>query len=184
MNISSFRHGIDGSDGIGICENNSKRPVDALAVKTSITHLLTTWNQEMLAHLKSCFQSKTQKLQNTKQTLVPEGRISQNIPQLDQFAVCTVSMFREETPTAIFGQKKEKAPCRCRFFLLNVDNFIVSPVRSRCIESDVAFIFGSQLGRSLMEASGSAGHESDQDTSAQPWCIWTCFWIGLKENSE
>ena len=33
-------------------ENNYKRPVDALAVKTSITHLLTTWNQEMLAHLK------------------------------------------------------------------------------------------------------------------------------------
>ena len=32
--------------------NNSERPVDALAVKTSITYLLTTWNQEMLAHLK------------------------------------------------------------------------------------------------------------------------------------
>ena len=27
--------------------NNSERPVDALAVKTYITHLLTTWNQEM-----------------------------------------------------------------------------------------------------------------------------------------
>ena len=50
----------------------------------------------------------------------------------------------------------------------NIDNSIVSIVRSRCIESDVAFIFGSQLGRSLIEASGSAGHESDQDTSAQP----------------
>ena len=32
--------------------NNSQRPVDALAVKTSLAHLLTTWNQEMLAHLK------------------------------------------------------------------------------------------------------------------------------------
>ena len=33
-------------------ENKSERPVDALAVKTSLSHLLTTWNQEMLAHLK------------------------------------------------------------------------------------------------------------------------------------
>ena len=33
-------------------KNKSKRPVDALAVKAYITHLLTTWNQEMLAHLK------------------------------------------------------------------------------------------------------------------------------------
>ena len=41
MNTSSFRHGIDGSDSIGICENNSKRPVDALAVKTSMTDSLT-----------------------------------------------------------------------------------------------------------------------------------------------
>ena len=32
--------------------NKSERPVDALAVKTSLSHLLTTWNQEMLAHLK------------------------------------------------------------------------------------------------------------------------------------
>ena len=46
MNTSSFRHGIDGSDGIGICEK------------------------------KSCFQSKTQKQQNTKQTSVHGGRIS------------------------------------------------------------------------------------------------------------
>ena len=33
----------------------SERPVDALALKISITHLLTTWNQEMLAHLKRPF---------------------------------------------------------------------------------------------------------------------------------
>ena len=34
--------------------NNSERPVDALAEKgESLTHSLTTWNQEMLAHLKS-----------------------------------------------------------------------------------------------------------------------------------
>ena len=33
-------------------KKKSERPVDALAVKTSLTHLLTTWNQEMLAHLK------------------------------------------------------------------------------------------------------------------------------------
>ena len=32
--------------------NKSKRPVDALAVKAYITHLLKTWNQEMQAHLK------------------------------------------------------------------------------------------------------------------------------------
>ena len=35
--------------------NKSERPVDALAVKNinySLTHSLTTWNQEMLAHLK------------------------------------------------------------------------------------------------------------------------------------
>ena len=33
--------------------NNSERPVDALAEKGELlTHLLTTWNQEMLAHLK------------------------------------------------------------------------------------------------------------------------------------
>ena len=31
--------------------NNSERPVDALAVK-KVSHWLTTWNQEMLAHLK------------------------------------------------------------------------------------------------------------------------------------
>ena len=36
-------------------KNKSKRPADALAVKAYITHLLTTWNQEMLAHLKSPF---------------------------------------------------------------------------------------------------------------------------------
>ena len=53
---------------------------------------------------KSFFQSKTQKRQNTKQTLVPEGRISQNIPQLDQFAVCTVSMFREDTPLQFWAK--------------------------------------------------------------------------------
>ena len=35
--------------------NRSERPVDALAVKTSLSHLLTTWNQEMLAHLKILF---------------------------------------------------------------------------------------------------------------------------------
>ena len=58
----------------------------------------------MLAHLISCFQSKTQKQQNTKQTLVPEGRISQNIPKLDQFAVCTVSMFREDTPLQFWAK--------------------------------------------------------------------------------
>ena len=53
---------------------------------------------------KSFFQSKTQKRQNTKQTLVPEGRISQNISQLDQFAVCTVSMFREDTPLQFWAK--------------------------------------------------------------------------------
>ena len=31
--------------------NNSERPVDALA--ENINYLLTTWNQEMLAHLKT-----------------------------------------------------------------------------------------------------------------------------------
>ena len=36
-------------------KQKSKRPVDALAVKAYITHLLTTWNQEMLAHLKSLY---------------------------------------------------------------------------------------------------------------------------------
>ena len=34
-------------------KKNSERPVDALALKISMTHLLTTWNQEMLAHLKN-----------------------------------------------------------------------------------------------------------------------------------
>ena len=33
--------------------NKSERPVDALAVKISIYHPLTTWNQEMLSHLKN-----------------------------------------------------------------------------------------------------------------------------------
>ena len=37
-------------------KNNSERPVDVLAEKgESLTHLLTTWNQEMLAHLKNIF---------------------------------------------------------------------------------------------------------------------------------
>ena len=36
-------------------KKNSERPVDALAVKTLMTHLRTTWNQEMIAHLKSWF---------------------------------------------------------------------------------------------------------------------------------
>ena len=36
-----------------LLQNNSERPVDALAEKgESLTHLLTTWNQKMLAHLK------------------------------------------------------------------------------------------------------------------------------------
>ena len=36
-----------------LLQNNSERPVDALAEKDELlTHLLTTWNQEMLAHLK------------------------------------------------------------------------------------------------------------------------------------
>ena len=35
-------------------QNNSERPVDALAENGKLpTHLLTTSNQEMLAHLKS-----------------------------------------------------------------------------------------------------------------------------------
>ena len=34
---------------------NSERPIDAPAVKTYVTHLLTTWIQEMLAHLKIIF---------------------------------------------------------------------------------------------------------------------------------
>ena len=62
----------------------------------------------MLAHLISCFQSKTQKQQNTKQTLVPEGRISQNIPQLDQSC--------EDTPCNFWPKMLGH---------LNVDDFVV-----------------------------------------------------------
>ena len=47
-----FWLGDKGSKTIGPGSKKSKRPVDALAVKAYITHLLTTWNQEMLAHLK------------------------------------------------------------------------------------------------------------------------------------
>ena len=37
-------------------QNKSERPVDALAEKgESLTHLLTTWNQEMLAHQRNIF---------------------------------------------------------------------------------------------------------------------------------
>ena len=42
----------------------------------------------------NCFQSKTQKQQNTKQALVLERRISQNIPQLDQFCNFWPKMLR------------------------------------------------------------------------------------------
>ena len=117
---------------------------------------------------KKLFSIKNPKAAEHKTNLGPRGTYFSKHPST--WPICSVYGFNVSWrhPPAILGQK-------C---------FIVSPVRSRCIESDVAFISGSQLGRSLMEASGSAGHESDQDTSAHPWCAWTCFWIGLKENSE
>ena len=40
-------------------ENNSERPVDALAENGKLpTHLVTTSNQEMLAHLKKVFDTE------------------------------------------------------------------------------------------------------------------------------
>ena len=155
MNTSSFCHGIVDIDGS-----------DSIGICE-----------------KKLFSIKNPKAAENKTNLGPRGTSFPKHPST--WPLCTVSMFCEDTPCN-FGPKMLRHLIVADFGVRNpnIDNFIVSPVRSRCIESDVAFIFGSQLGRSLMEASGSAGHESDQDTSAHPWCIWTCFWIGLKENSE
>ena len=59
---------------------------------------------------KSSFQSKTQKQQNTKQTLVLAGRISQNVPQLDHFV--RFQCFVKTRPLQ-FWAKNAQAPQRC-----------------------------------------------------------------------
>ena len=51
-------------------KQKSKRPVDALAVKAYITHLLTTWNQEMLAHLKKGSQKNQDRIYTLK--IIPQ----------------------------------------------------------------------------------------------------------------